>query len=280
MENGMIKAEMGVNYADPETIKTLKDTVAAGLTDAEFRIFVEYCKGTRLNPFKREVWAIKTPAYNNKKGERVEGKLQIMTGINGFYEIANRNLEFDGIENGLVGINGEYLPQTYPKNDFIGAWSRAHRKDRKIPFEAVAMLYEYDKSKTEAYYPERGIWHKQKRVMIVKCSDALALRKAFPQELNGLYAAEEMPSEYSLEGEKAQVQVIQPIVRPEVIESQAQPIMRLQYDLTSLDPGKLPAAIKMLMDAGAMTTDEEYKLYWESPKEVKKLRNYLVKEAA
>lgn len=110
----------------------------------------------------------------------------------------------------------------------------------------------------------------KKRGLVDAVLTATAASDLFTQDIEEGFAYPEVPTK---------LEAVQP-AKAETVESQAQPVMRLQYDLSSLDPGKLPAAIKMLMDAGAMTTDEEYKLYWESPKEVKKLQNYLVKEAA
>lgn len=167
-----------INYDKRETIETLKATVAKGATDAEFRMFTEICRATGLNPFKKEVWFIKA-------GDRP----QIMTGIHGFYAIANGNSDFDGVEVGVIGRAGEYLPQTYPGNDYIGAWAKVYRKDRRLPTEGIAMLADYDKGS--------GNWRTMKRVMICKCAESVALRKAFPQQLNGLYTSEEMPTTYS-----------------------------------------------------------------------------------
>lgn len=267
-QNGIIRAEQGVNWDSQETIKVLMETVAQGLSPAEFGMFVEICKGTRLNPFKREIWAIKGKDYTNKRGELVRGKVQIMTGINGFYEIANRDPNFDGVENGFVGPGGEYLPQTYPKNDFIGAWSRVYRKDRKIPFEAVAMLSEYDKSVTEQYYTDGGTWKKLKRVMIVKCADSIALRKAFPQVLNGLNTDAELPSKEALDG-RAEIEA--------EAQNPAQPAQKASciYDLNKLAIEHRDSAVALLKKAGA-TTEDELLLYWESPVEIKKLANYKV----
>jgi phage recombination protein Bet len=189
----LIKQEQGMVW-NQKTLETLKSTVAQGATNEEFHMFVEMCKGTGLNPFKRELWFIKA-----------NGRVQMMTGINGFYTIANNVPEYDGIEIGLVGPDGAYLPQTYPKQDFIGAWAKVYRKDRKIASEGVAMLGEYDKN--------YGNWKTMRRVMIAKCAESIALRKAFPQQLNGLYTSEEMPVEYG---------VTEPVVqsRPEVTVEQ------------------------------------------------------------
>lgn len=165
-----------VNYEDKKVLATIRDTVAKDLNDSEFAMAVQFCKATGLNPFKREIWLLK-----------VNGRVQMMTGIVGFHAIANSNKEYDGIESGLVGKGGEYLSATYPGNDFIGAWARVHRKDRKLPIEGVAMLSEYDK--------KHGNWGTMKRVMINKCAESVALRKAFPQQLGGLYTEEEYQPE-------------------------------------------------------------------------------------
>ena len=184
-----IKQSYEIDFENNLMIQTLKQTVAQGTTDAEFQIFCEFCKSTKLNPFKKEIWCIVT-------GTGQYRKMQLMTGINGFHAIANSHPMYDGMEIGLIGKNGEYLPMTYPNNDFIGAWAKVYRKDRRIPVEGVAMLSEYDK--------KHGNWITMKRVMINKCSESVGLRKAFPQELNGIYTQEEMPLNFAKVEEEKQ----------------------------------------------------------------------------
>jgi len=165
-----------IKYDDKRTIETLKQTVAIGATDAEFLMFIEFCKSTGLNPFKKELWFIKAG-----------GRVQIMTGINGFMSIANSHPQYDGM---TVEVDNDEDPQK--------ATCKVYRKDRKYPTEGVALMKEYKKS--------GPTWSQMPRTMLTKVAKSIALREAFTQELGGLYTAEEMPAEYSNE---RPVQVVQ-----------------------------------------------------------------------
>lgn len=256
--------QLQVNWENPEVIKALKQTLAQGLTDAEFMLYAEHCKATRLNPFKKEVWAVKGKSYTNNRGEHVEGKLQIMTGINGFFAIANSNPLFDGEESGLIDPSGDYKSQAYPGDNFIGAWCKVYRKDRRVPIEGVAMLSEYDKS-TDPKYSQGGIWRSMKRVMIIKCAQSVALRKSFPQELNGLYTAEEMPPEFS-----QPTQAQQEAKQPEVL-----PAQKHYYDLANYPVDRIEKLVKNLIGIGATQINDTT---WESPKKVRNLEVYEITE--
>ena len=167
-----------IDYSNAQTLATLRDTVARGATPAELSMFIEFAKATGLNPFKKEIWFIKDHT----------GRLQMMTGINGFWSLANSFSEFDGAEVGLIDREGNWV-KSVPTDDFIGAWCRVYRKDRRIPMEGEALLSDYRKP--------FGLWKSAPRIMIKKVAESIALRKAFPQQLNGLYTSEEMPPEYS-----------------------------------------------------------------------------------
>lgn len=169
MENEIIKKE---------DKNLLLATVAKGATESEFQMFLEFCKSTGLNPFKKEIWFIKTD----------KGAVQMMTGINGFLAIANRHPEFDGMS---VSINEE-------NGKLISATATVYRKDRSHPSEATVYLQEYFKPSKFG----NGLWEKMPRMMLQKVAKSVALREAFPQELTGMYTQEEMPAEYSLENQK------------------------------------------------------------------------------
>lgn len=154
--------------------KLLRESIARNATDIEFRTFIEFCRATGLNPFKREIWFIKTGTQ----------QVQMMTGINGFLSIANRHPQFDGL---TVRINEQ-------DGKLVSATCTVYRKDRKYPSEATVYYEEYAKNSP--------IWRTMPRMMLQKVAKSVALREAFPQELNGMYTQEEMPAEYSLENQK------------------------------------------------------------------------------
>lgn len=183
-----------INYNDAALKKALIDTVAKGANDSEFTMFANFCQTTGLNPFKKEIWFIKT-----------KSNLQMMTGINGFLAIANQMKEFDGME---VVEGGTPMTIKLKKNndniesivvpEYIEV--KAYRKDRKFPSVARAYWSEYAKTLITEY-GYLSIWAKMPRVMLAKCAKSMALREAFPQQLNGLYTVEEMPPEYELKDE-------------------------------------------------------------------------------
>jgi phage recombination protein Bet len=177
-----------INFDDPKIVKILKATVARDATDEEFAMFAQFCQSTRLNPFKREIWFIK-----------VNGRVQMMTGINGFFAIANSHPQFDGLECELDLDEKTGQP--------VKAIAKAHRKDRKFPAVGIALLRE-----SKGGSP---IWNSQPSVMLSKVAKARALREAFPQEMGGLYTDDEMPKEYAavtVEAAPAEVKRPEPVL--------------------------------------------------------------------
>ena len=158
-----------------EQLAIIKKTVADGCTDSEFGLFVEVCKSTGLNPFARQIYAI-------KRG----GKLTIQTAIDGYRVMAERTGKYAGqVGPFWCGEDGEWkdvwLSTTAPVACKVGVL----RRDFSEPMWAVA--------RTAAYRQDtNGLWKTMPDVMIAKCAEALALRKAFPEQIRGVYTAEEM----------------------------------------------------------------------------------------
>jgi phage recombination protein Bet len=260
MNKELITTNGALDFTKREVIQTLKATVAQGLSDAEFALFAEHCKGTGLNPFKKEVWAIKAG-----------GRLQIMTGLQGYLSIANSHPQYDGME---VEVDNDEKPTK--------AICRVYRKDRKFPAEGVALFKEYGKS--------TPIWQQMPRVMLTKVAKSIALREAFPQELNGTYTAEEMPPEF--EEPKAKRPVIIPANElPQTVVNDPLPESDIDqrpdhekrnasavyvYSLKGLPAAKKAVAERMLSDVDAAWDDDEQ--CWFSVVELPKLAICLRKD--
>lgn len=197
---------LAISNFSQEQRELLKNTVAQGATDLELQMFLELARAKGLDPFKKEVWFIKGKSYTDKSGRNVEGRVQIMTGVDGFFAIANTNPAYDGIEHAYgpdqkIELNASKAPGV--KHIIAPEWVEAvvHRKDRKIPERRRAYWREFSQDLV-TYNGNLSLWAQKPTLMLEKCADAIALRKAFPQELGDFRAPEEMPREFSADDEE------------------------------------------------------------------------------
>jgi phage recombination protein Bet len=145
-----------------EQIETIKQTVAKGANDAQLALFLQTCRSRNLDPFTRQVFY--TP----------QG---IIVSIDGFRAIAERT--------------GCYAPgPTRYEYDDNKALVAAYVTVRKL----VAGTW-FDVEESAFYEEYRGsspIWKSKPRVMLAKCAESRALRRAFSSDLSGVYSAEEL----------------------------------------------------------------------------------------
>ena len=148
-------------YDDRVMVETLKQTVAKGATDAQFRMFIEVCRATGLNPFLREVWFVSS--------------VGIMAGRDGYLAIANKHPQFDGMS------------------------THVDRDDKMVPIKATCTVWRKDRGHPiicEAYYSEYkkggNVWSQYPSAMISKVAEVLALKRSFA--INGVVTEEEIGS--------------------------------------------------------------------------------------
>jgi len=169
-----------------EQIETIKQTVAKGASDAQLALFLQTCKSRNLDPFMKQVFFTPQGA--------------IIVSIDGLRSIAERT--------------GAYAPgPTRFEYDANGGLSAAFVTVKKL---VGGSWHEVEESAfMEEYRGGTPIWKKMPRVMLAKCAEARALRRAFSSDLSGLYAAEEMDQAQRDDAPAARMTVdITPVQRP------------------------------------------------------------------
>jgi phage recombination protein Bet len=179
-----------------EQIDLIKRTIAKGATDDELHLFVAQCKRTGLDPFCRQIYAIKRREWDADSQGFIE-KMTVQCAIDGFRVIAQRSGEYMGqVGPEWCGEDGKWLDVWISKAPPTAARVGVVRRGFDTPIYGVALFGEYaqtKKSKTDQSKRElSGMWAKMPTVMIAKCAEAVALRRAFPNDLSGLYSEDEM----------------------------------------------------------------------------------------
>lgn len=186
----LARSENGAGYAlarsnlNREQIELLKATICRGATDDELQLFTHICNRTGLDPFAKQVYAIKR--YDRAAGREV---MQTQVGIDGLRLIAERSGRYEGQVGPLwCGPDGvwcevwldEKVPPAAAK---VGILKRGFTQ----PLWGIARFATFAQRTKDGRLA--GLWGQMPDVMIAKVAESNGLRKAFPQELSGLQAS-------------------------------------------------------------------------------------------
>jgi len=176
----------------PQQVAALRQLGVDAAADGDLSVFFHVCNRTGLDPFARQIYMIGRNSKNMRTNQW-ETKYTIQTGIDGFRLIARRASDRArttlGYEDTVwCGDDGQWTDVWLSDKPPRAAKLAVIRDGQRYP--AVALMSEY--MGTDKQGNPTRMWQTKGALMLAKCAEALALRKAFPQDLSGLYTADEM----------------------------------------------------------------------------------------
>lgn len=185
-------------------VNLVKNLCAKDSTPEEFELFMTICKKSRLDPFKKEIYFVK---FSTKRGPQ----MVIITGIDGFRSMAARDhkdfagtsaAQFTWFEPAkLTPVANKKIPETATVTAF-----------RKCGVATTATAYWEEFAPADMGADRSDFWRRMPKVMLEKCAEARALRKAFPS-LGNIFTHEEMDQrmqDYTEEGRQISTDGVAP----------------------------------------------------------------------
>lgn len=181
----------------PAQLKLIRQTVASDTNESEFDLFIAAARNAGLDPFRKQISAIVFSKDDPKKR-----KMSIITTIDGFRVIAERTRLYRPDDQPPVyEIDPELKSPENPKG-IVSCTVKVFKRDQDGQWFACVGQADWDEFavvKAEWVNNQKtgkmkadGNWAKMPRIMIAKCAEAQALRRAFPDVLSGIYAEDEL----------------------------------------------------------------------------------------
>ena len=169
----------------PSQLSVITNAIAKGANVDELRYFMTVAKKAGLDPLTKQIH------FDKRKSRNMDGSYteiaSIQTGIDGYRAIAERTNTLAGIDDAVY----DNEDAEHPNKASVTVYRMV--AGNRVAFTASARWAEYCQTRTyQGRTESMGLWKKMPYLMLAKCAEALALRKAFPNDLSGIYTNEEM----------------------------------------------------------------------------------------
>ncbi|MFZ2152306.1 MAG: phage recombination protein Bet [Minisyncoccia bacterium] len=160
----------------------IKTVYAKGASDIEFANFVLVSVRTGLDIFKKQIYLV--PRWDSRIGANI---FTPQCGIDGFRAVAERTNAYAGNDDAIFKgeVAGESKDVKYPAEATVTVYKIV--QGVRCPFVATARWKEYYPGDKQGF-----MWKTKPHIMLSKCAEALALRKAFPNVIQGFYESAEL----------------------------------------------------------------------------------------
>lgn len=177
--NSVIQLSNENQMVSKDDLDSLKNSKFKGFTNDEVSSALRICSVLKLNPLFNQIHFVPRVSADGKK------TITPQVGIDGFRLIAGRTEKYAGNDDAIFEYKENDKLKEYP----IKATTTVYRiiDGVRCPFTASARWDEYYPGGKQGY-----MWEKMPHTLLGKCSEALALRKAFPAEFLDVRSDEEM----------------------------------------------------------------------------------------
>ena len=187
---------------DEATVKNYLVSGDGSVTNQEIAMFINLCRYQHLNPFLKEAYLIK---FGSKPAAIVVGKET-------FQKRAYRCPKFKGFEAGVIIVKkdtGEFEYRTgalaLGNEQLVGGWAKVYVEGYQVPVEMAITYREYVGKKSNGEVNQQ--WANKPATMLRKVALVQALREAFPEDLGGLYDADELDIEEQMHANDDPVEI-------------------------------------------------------------------------
>lgn len=183
--------------ASPEIVELVRSQIAPGAPDEVIALYFARCNQLGVDPLGRMLYAIprvkNTPPDRSKTGRwEKETIWQLQSSVDLFRTVAESHGDSYAGQTGpfWCGRDAKWLDVWLEPAPPLAAKVGVYRHGFVEPLFAVATWAEY--AQTDKDGAPSGMWKNMPALMLAKCAESLALRKAFPAKLTGIYTTEEM----------------------------------------------------------------------------------------